>query len=273
MPRPTHLPVLSLSLFIVFDLVHVSTIHNQTIPSSDLLTPDALHQLQTRADQHEWGLAYNATDSIRGIAGAVLAAQAVQFLNSTVATLSRAGGPKMGIQFGAYGTFMAFFGHAQLPAASADFRGIVDYASSFALELVTNSTASPPAASDLSVRFLFSNGSAAAAPQGLVAYPLFGQADTLLPWSRFVDEMNKFAIGDTADWCRACGNTTGICASADAAGSSSTSGSGSGGNSGSGVSTPVAGVIGALVTLVVILGLEGLVMAVAGLRVVKKGGA
>src|SRR5689334_20561566 len=100
----------------VFDLIHVSEIHNATIPSSSLLTPDVLHQLQTRADQHEWGLAFNSSSSIRAVSGAVLAAQIVQSLNSTLTTASKASGLKLGIQFGAYGTFMAFFGLAQLPA-------------------------------------------------------------------------------------------------------------------------------------------------------------
>jgi hypothetical protein len=260
-----------LTLFAVYDLIHVSEIHNATIPSSTLLTPSVLHQLQTRADQHEWGLAYNTTSPIRAISGAVLAAQILQSLNATLTT----GSLKLGIQFGAYGTFMAFFGLAQLPAASDDFTGIVDYASSFALELVTNSTAKLPAAADVSVRFLFSNGSAGIGEAGLAPFPLFGGKETLLPWATFAEQMGKFALGDTSDWCKACGNTAGVCATASVSSSGSgSSGSGdSAGDSGSGgVSKPVAGVIGAVVALVVVLALEGLVMAVAGLRVIKKRG-
>ncbi len=114
------------------------------------------------------------------------------------------------MQFGAYGTFMSFFGLAQLPAANPDFQGIVDYASSVVFELVTNSTTSPAKPDDVSVRFLFSNGSAAAGP-GLQPFPLFGQSATLLPWNTFVDEMGKFAIGDTNDWFRVCGNSSAGC--------------------------------------------------------------
>lgn len=170
---------------------------------------------------------------------------------------------------------MSFFGLAQLQAVSDDFTGVVDYASSMVFELVADSdnvtSSSYPASSDVSVRFLFANGTAAQnEPQ---AYPLFGQSETLLPWSTFVSEMNKFAIADTASWCTACGNSTGVCAedatssggSGDDASSSST-----GSTSGNGISLPVAGVIGALVTLVVILGIEALVYAVAGLKLVKK---
>lgn len=256
---------------LVFDLVHVATIHNSSIPSDQLLTPDALHQLQTRADQHEWNLAYNASSPIRAVAGAVLAAQIVQALNATLT------GPaaKLNVQFGAYGTFMSFFGLAGLPAASPAFMGIVDYASSMIFELVTNASlptnGSTIDAADVSVRFLFVNGTVGA-NNPLTPFPLFGQTDELLSWSAFAQGMNAFGIGDTPSWCAACGNSTGVCApsSASSSGNGSSCASSGSGGSGGGVSTPVAGVIGALVTLVVILAAEGLVMGVAGLRLTRK---
>lgn len=245
-------------------------IHNATIPSDDLLTPANVFQLQTLADDHEFNLAYNVSDQIRAISGATLAAQIVQQLNTTVTGKSKV---PVGIQFGAYGSFLSFFGLAQLPAASENFTGIVDYASSMTFELVTNTTVSNtsyPAADDISVRFLFANGTAAENP--LTAYPLFGQQDTVIPWNTFVTEMNKFAIGDQADWCSACGNSTGICAaSATSTGSSATSTPTSASKSGGGgISKAVAGVIGAMVTLAVILGLEALILLIGGLRISKK---
>jgi len=190
------------------------------------------------------------------------------------------GARKVTAQFGTYAAFMSFFGLAQLPAASPAFYGIVDYASCIVFELVTNST--DLSATELidpslvSVRFLFSNGTAGRGA-GLEPFPLFGQQDLLLPWTAFVGQMNAFSIGNTTSWCTACGNSTGPCAdavgSSSSGGSNSGSGSSSAGGSGGGVSRPVAGAIGALVTLIVVLGIEGLVMAVAGLRVVRKGAA
>ncbi|KAI0489550.1 putative histidine acid phosphatase [Xylaria cf. heliscus] len=255
--------------YAIFDYVHVATIHNQTIPASDLLTDEALFELKVLADLHEWNLAYNASDAIRAIAGATLAGQIVEALNDTIAGRSK---QPLHIQFGAYGSFSSFFGLAQLPAVSDDFTGVVDYAASMAFELVTNATVSDayPSADDISVRFLFANGSAATVTPA--AYPLFGQQETVLPWSTFVSEINKFAVGDTPDWCRVCGVTTGSCASTSA-------GSGSGGDnaatttksgSGNGISLPVAGVIGALVTLAVVLGAEALIYFLSGVTFVKK---
>ncbi|RDL36617.1 Uncharacterized protein BP5553_05969 [Venustampulla echinocandica] len=253
----------------IYDLVHVSTIHNSSIPSSDLLTDEALFQLRTLADDHEYKLAFNASEPIRAISGSTLAAQIVQDLNSTIVGKSKA---PISIEFGAYASFFSFFGLAQLPKASENFTGLVDYASSMVFELVTNATVSKtsyPSNDQISVRFLFSNGTAAGNP--LTPYPLFGgdQSSTLIPWTGFVDGMNKFAIGDQVHWCNACGNSTGVCASAADSTASSTSSKSSPSSSG-GVSKVVAGVIGALVTLAVVFGLEALIMLVGGLRLVNK---
>ncbi|KAH7364315.1 histidine acid phosphatase-like protein [Rhexocercosporidium sp. MPI-PUGE-AT-0058] len=250
--------------YTIFDFVNVALIHNSSIPSGDLLTDETIFQLRTLADYHEFNLAYNSSESIRAIAGSTLAAQIVQQLNATIVGKSKV---PVGIQFGAYASFLSFFGLTQLPAVSENFTAVVDYASSMTFELVTNATvtnASYPTVDDISVRFFFSNGSAAANP--LTAYPLFGQSETTLPWTKFVSEMNKFAIGDQETWCTQCGNTDGLCASTTISSSPSATPLSSSG----GMSKAVAGVIGAMVTLAVILGLEALVLLVGGFRLVNK---
>ncbi|EKD15498.1 uncharacterized protein L3040_009174 [Drepanopeziza brunnea f. sp. 'multigermtubi'] len=266
--------------YTVFDLINVALIHNTSIQSSDLLTAPTLHQLQTLADVHEFNLAYNSSEPIRAIAGSTLAAQIVQHLNATITGKSQA--PIVSLQFGAYASFLSFFGLAQLPAASANFTGLVGYASSMVFELVTNAslssssssddtttTAPYPSADDIAVRFLFANGSAAANP--LTAYPLFGRAETLLPWSTFASEMARFAVGDLPTWCTQCGNSTGVCAAAAANTTSGGTPSASQGAPGEGgMSRAVVGAIGAMVTLAVVFGIEALVMLVAGLRIVRR---
>lgn len=258
--------------YTIYDYVYVASIHNTTIPSSDLLTPEVMLQLQTRGSQHELGLAYNASEPIRAIAGSVLAGQVLQFLNATAQAQSgsSSAAPVLGVQFGSYGSFFSFFGLADMMPLSVNFTGMVNYASSMVFELVDPQDGSD----DLSVRFSVANGSASASNPPR-EYPLFGQNQTLLPWTDFVSGMQKIAISDTPSWCKACGETTGTCAVAlglsgsGGNGSTSTAGSGSG-NKGGGLSNAVAGVIGALVTLGVILGIEALVMVVGGLRLVKK---
>lgn len=208
---------------------------------------------------------------MRAIAGKTLAAQVVQFLNGTI---TGQGKQKIGVQFGAYATCASFFGLVDLPAADKDFYGVADYASAMTFELFTNSSTavsatSYPTAEEMYVRFLFHNGTTNSSSEP-TAYPLFGTQQETISWKDFANEMGKFAIGDTKDWCNACGNFTGTCA-AYAPDSASTSQTGEGGSgSGNGLSPVVNGVIGAMVTLAVVLGLEALVLALGGLRVVRK---
>ncbi|EGX94022.1 Histidine acid phosphatase [Cordyceps militaris CM01] len=250
--------------YTIFDYVNVASIHNKTIPSGDLVKP-AMPRLLTLASDHEWNLAYNKSEAVRAIAGSVLAGQILGALDALAKGTK--GSPTFNAQFGAYGTLMAFFGLARLPAASADFYGICNYASSMTFELVTNATAGSDGKykpEDLSVRFFFANGTATS--DSFKQWPLFAQTETTLSWPTFKDRMNEFAIQDNAHWCSICGSTSGKCA----ANSTSPDGGSASTNSSGGVSRPVAGVIGALVALAVILGVQAAVMLFGGFRLMKK---
>lgn len=247
---------------IVFDLINVARIHNSSISSDDLLDEPTLEKLYNLASIHEWNLAYNNSEPVRAIAGSVLAGQIIEALEPLAEGKK---GPKVNIQFGAYAAFMSFFGLAGLDKVSSDFKGVVDYASSMAFELVTNAT--NPTADDVSVRFYFANGTAAQHTPKM--FPLFGKDEATISWKDFKTGMSDFAIEDTKHWCKLCGNNDGNCASSSDDDDSTSSQSSSGG-SGNGVSKPVAGVIGALVTLVVILGVQAAFILLGGLRLVKK---
>lgn len=256
--------------YVIWDLLNVALIHNSTTdyPALSGVSNETMHELLVLANIHEYNLAYNASSTARAIAGAQLASQVLIALNKTITTSSD---PRLNVQFGSYGTFQSYFGLANLPAADPIFYGIPDYASSMVWELVTNATVTNgafPSTSDISVRFLFNNGTSATTTN-LTAYPLFGGSEVELPWTDFVTQTQKFAISSQDQWCQVCGNTTGVCASTTAS-SSSSSASASSSSSGSGISNAVAGVIGAMVTLGVILGLEVIAMLLGGLRLVKK---
>ncbi|KAJ2899313.1 putative histidine acid phosphatase protein [Zalerion maritima] len=257
--------------YTIWDLINVALIHNKTISSEELLTESTMTELKTLADTHEWNLAYNASSEIRAIAGKVLAGQVLTHLNNAISSASAK--PRFGIQFGAYATFFSFFGLADLPSASSDFKGIVKYASSMAFELFTDadpvSESSWPAEEDVKVRFIFANGTASSSNEPQI-FPLFGLNEGEISWTKFVSEMQKFAIINDEQWCGACGNTTGSCAAyVNTVGGSSAEDDDD--DSKSGLSVPVAGVVGALVALGVILGVEALVMVFGGIRLVKKG--
>lgn len=259
--------------YTIWDLLNVAMIHNSTTdyPALSDVSNDTMHELFLLANIHEYNLAYNASSTVRAIAGSTLASQVLTALNETITSNDTK--PRLNVQFGAYGTFQSYFGLANLTAVNDDFFGIPDYASSMAWELVTNATVNNgtiPATSDISVRFLFNNGSSATSTN-LTTYPLFGGSDLEISWNDFVTKTQSFAVTGQDQWCQLCGNTTGVCASSSSTSSASASSTaGSGSTGGSGMSNAVAGVIGAMVTLGVIFGLEALALLLGGLRLVRK---
>lgn len=213
------------------------------------------------------------TENVRGISAMVLAGEIVEFLNNTIVNKGK---QKIAVQFGAYATFASFFGLSGLEKINPGFRNIVDYASSMAFELFTNGSATTtndfPPVNETYVRFLYANGTASNASEP-ASYPLFGFDQDVLTWDDFNIEMRKFAVQSTKQWCDVCGNTDGSCAASTVGGSSdnsATAPASSQGQSGNSLSPAVNGVIGAMVTLAVILGLAALVLLIGGYRIVRK---
>lgn len=255
--------------YTIFDYLNVGRIHNSSSEFTHKadLTDDVYHQLISLAGSHEYNLAYNSSDKARAIDGAVLAGEIMSALNETIATKGKS---KLNIGFGSYGTIFSLFGLLQMPAASVNFTGIPDYASSMVFELVTEAegTDFPTDKSDISVRFLFHNGTITAGSEP-TAYPMYNQTSELLSWNDFVTKTTEIAVINDDEWCNICGNTDGKCASSNSTSSSSGSASASS-TGGSGMSRAVAGVIGAMVTLAVILGLQALFFLVGGFRIAKR---
>ncbi|KAJ5146557.1 Histidine phosphatase superfamily clade-2 [Penicillium bovifimosum] len=255
--------------YTIFDYLNVGRIHNSTsqFPHKSDLTDEVYHQLIALAGSHEFNLAYDSSDEVRAIDGAVLAGEILAGLGETITTKGKS---KLNVGFGSYGTFFSLFGLMQLPAASVDFTGIPDYASSMVFELVTNSSGTdfPADKSDISVRFMFHNGTITGSSEP-TAYRLYDQKSELLSWDEFSSRTNEIAVGSDDEWCAKCGNTDGKCSSfastSSNPGSADTSGTG-----GSGMSLAVAGVIGAMVTLAVILGLQTIFFLLGGFRITKR---
>lgn len=170
---------------------------------------------------------------------------------------------------------MSLFGLTDLPSADVDFTGVPGYASSMAFELFTTAQLSGdsefPDTNDLRVRFLFNNGSEAT-NHDLRPFPLFGtdRAQNGMSWTDFKSSMAKFAVGGTKEWCHVCGNSTGTCAQFALPESPASSSQQDGDDDDGGMSLAVAGVIGAMVTLAVILGAEAALVLLGGLRLVSK---
>lgn len=245
--------------YTIWDLLNVASIHNAT---SNLPSDQVMHELSALANIHEFNLAYNSSEPIRAVAGLSLAGQVLTALNQTIVS---GGKTKLSVQFGAYSTFLSYFGLAGL-AKDARFTGIPVYASSMVWELVTNATGPEmPSDSEINVRFMFHNGTSIEGSTQLEAHPLFEQSALEIPWTEFVASTQRFAITSQEQWCQACGNTDGVCSS-----SISTSAPSNFPTSSGGMTPPVAGVIGAMVTLGVLGGATMLIILLCDLRLVRK---
>ncbi|KAE8370496.1 histidine phosphatase superfamily [Aspergillus caelatus] len=246
--------------YAIYDFLNVARIHNSS--TENMPTDAQFHQLLTLANIEQYNLAYNSSETVRAIAGAQLAGEMLDALTETISTQGKS---KLNIQFGSYGTFLSYFGLAQLPKADSDFSGIPDYASSMAWELITDSTSGFPDPADISVRFVFHNGTITGSDEP-TEFALYGQSSATIPWSEFEKQTKSIAVMSTAEWCSACGNSDGKCAnpSSDSAGAESTE------KKSNEVSRPVAGVIGAMVTLAVILGLEAAFFLLGGFTIAKR---
>jgi prostatic aicd phosphatase len=237
----------------IFDLVNVASIHNRSITAN--VTAEQLFQLRTLADSAEFNNNFNASQPDRSIGGAALAGQVFSQLNQTV---SSQGKLKFSLVTPSYNNQLGLFGLTKLTAASPDFFGLPPYASTLTFELFTqtNMSAFPSVLDDLMVRALFRNGSDGAAP--LVPFALFGRPALSMSWKDFSAEMLKVAITSTSQWCKMCNSTATFCLPYAAA---TTSGAPvptataivSQSVNGTPMSNVVAGVIGAMVTLSLVL--------------------
>jgi hypothetical protein len=153
---------------------------------------------------------------------------------------------------------LAFFALSDLatgPSASR-FNSLPLHGSTMTFELYSyvetsaplNESTPFPDTSSLWVRFLFRNGTGAS--DALIEYPLFGwgNSEDDMTWSDFVQGMGGFSLDDLIDWCLGCQSGSLFCEALMLGISNGTTGAGS--SSGNkGLSAPIAGVIGATVTI------------------------
>lgn len=259
----------------IFDYINVGVIHNDTIASR--VTAAELFQLRTLADSQQWAFNGNITSpanpGVLPVGGRTLANKIVAQLSSIID--SNGAKNKLSLLVGSYDTFLSFFALSQLPSANMNFFGLPDYAGTLAFELLSYSSDSafPKDSKDLYVRFLFRNGTNSASP--LSEYPLFGRglADAVMPWADFRDAMAGISVSSVSQWCTVCGSTDSFCPVNSSSTTTETPHAQANQKSNN-LSPPVAGVVGAIVTLVVIGVAMVLTMVVFGFRFAKskKGG-
>lgn len=227
------------------------------------------------------------TGSISTVAGATLAEKVLSQLYLAIET----GGANylLTVLFSDYEPFLSFFALADLGILNENFYGLPKFGSIMAFELFSyvnttdsgsaNVNSTFPSTDELWVRFSFRNGTGIGSDLGgdgadgtgsglsdnegtYQAYPIFnrGPSETDMLWSDFVDAMEGVMIAGTGDWCAQCGATNVFCAAwnqSDAVTGNDNATTVSGKSAG--LSTPAAGVVGAIVAL----GFLGLLLAAA----------
>ena len=261
--------------YYVFDYLNYGFTHNRTV--KNLVAATDLDQARTLADQWEFAINGNTTagrdtgDRIQTVAGQTVAAEILGLFFNNIETGGQSS--KLNLLFSSFEPMIAFAALAGLPAEDANFYGLPDYGSSMVFELFSSDSTSKgsfPDPSQLSIRFLFRNGTNASA--NLDTYPLFGRTDSSLVMNMtdFVSEMENIMIAGVGDWCNACNSGSVFCAAyTNSSSNSSTTGSGtslSGGTASHSMKPAVAGVIGAVISLVLAAIILAGVMLLGGVR-------
>ncbi|KAL5338029.1 histidine phosphatase superfamily [Aspergillus crustosus] len=252
----------------IYDLLNTANIHNESMAGK--ISDQDLFQLRTLADTHEFNSNYDEYNPSASIAGRTLAGAMLNRINETIA--SNGTKSKFSLLVGGYTSMIQFFGIFGLTEANNDFYGLPDYASSMVFELFTekNTTSFPASEEDLKVRFLFRNGSSPDSSTSLKPFRLFGSdndhrlSSTSIPFTEFTFHLQQAAITSAPDWCSICSPGKPFCPSRY-----KTSPTGSDYHSSAGVSNATAGVIGAVVALVVVGGVGGGAFLVARRRLVR----
>ncbi|KKZ63951.1 hypothetical protein EMCG_01705 [[Emmonsia] crescens] len=258
----------------IYDYLNHQHIHNSTAQS--IISIDDVNHARYLADK--WVFAANGNlaigggrggddDKIRAVAGRTLAKYVVETFEKNYRT--DGAGSKLSLLFGSFEPMVAFSSLSKLASdRQSNFYGLPNQGASMVFELFSRefntSSNKYPGSTDLMVRFFLRNGTDTSdTSTPLVSYPLFGRkpGQPGIPYQEFKDEMVDIMMA-VSGWCHSCGSDTSTFCPAYAPGSRYYMGSGS-----RSLRPAVAGVIGAVIGLIV----AGFVVAVAcwlfGLRV------
>lgn len=248
--------------------------HNETLYQGGDFTDADLARLYTLASQQQWG--FNTPDSsgtLKAMAGRTYASFVLQQFQHQIA--SNGSAEKLNLLFGSFEPMLAFFALSNLatgPSASR-FNSLPLHGSTMTFELysyaampMSQSQSIPfPDTSELWVRFLFRNGTGSSDP--FIEYPLFGRGNSQddMSWSDFVTGMGDFSLDDLVDWCLECSSGSLFC-EALVLNYNSEIGSGTEtAKKAKTLSAPVAGVVGATITIALML-IVGAILALVGFR-------
>jgi hypothetical protein len=214
-----------------------------------------------------------STDAdLQAIGGKTLAAE---ILNSfrLVADMKSTPSYPLTLFFGEEDTMMSLFSLMMLDSISSDFKAMPPYGSAMVFELFStgDNVDVPSDPDDMWVRFSFYNSTKEEAgeeeKEKLTAYPMFAAARSQfeMAWPLFQTSFQAIGINTVGDWCSSCQSASSFCHAP-----SSSSNPSSSKEQKHGLSPAVAGVIGAIVSLVVTALLFAAAMLLGGIRLHRK---
>lgn len=253
----------------IFDYINYGYQWNSTIRRH--LSVNDLFQIQTLADKREHAVNGNvSTDNeISTIAGQTLSAYVLDLLINNIET--NGANNKLNLLFTSFEPMVSFAALAGLTDFYEDFYGLPKLGSSMIFEMFSsggNSSDTYPAPSDLSVRFLFRNGTNSS--DNTNPYPIFGRDRNSLEmnFNDFVANMESVMVASVGEWCAICSSPSIFCPAFANTTSSNSSGlpSLSSAKVSAATHPAVAGIIGALIALVLVGIILAAAMLVFGVR-------
>ncbi len=256
--------------YYIWDYLNYEYIHNSTVAEN----LDSTEIPRVKVLAADWVFAMFANTSLSGnnegdhigvIAGRTLAARVLQAFYTTINT--QGDSDKMTLLFGSFEPMIAFAALADLvsPQNSA-FYNLPEPGSSLVFELFAlreNDIGTYPELDELYVRFLYQNGTEE--DSKVVEYPLFGRSpsQTMMSLRDFIAGIERIMIYNVEDWCETCSSYSIFCPaftnSSDVLNDTPTHHRG--------MSAAIAGVIGAIVALVVFGLVLAAIMLLGGCRV------
>jgi hypothetical protein len=253
--------------------------HNSTVYT--LLTNDSNYdgvydKVRHLADEQAWYL-YGNTSTVsnstsnQAIAGKTLASSILGQFQKLIMDRTSSGSPTdlsypLTLYFGDQEPLISLISLIMADYHNTYFQSLPEYSSAVIFELFSTGdhVSFPTSQDDLWVRFSFHNGTGYENNQ-LMSFPVFGNgpSNTDMQWSEFQARMAGITMNSLVDWCETCNSASIFCVGVNNADitivlpASQRKGN---------VSPTVAGVIGAIVTLVVAALLVALAMLLGGLR-------
>jgi hypothetical protein len=267
--------------YLQYQYAHNSTIYRTL--ANDSSFAGVYDKVRTLADEQAWYLygnisaASNDSDN-QAMGGKTLAAKVLGSFQLVIADKTSAGDQTdisypLSFLFGETEPFMSLISLMSVDYHDAYFRSIPAFGSAIIFELFsTGANATFPASQqDLRVRFYFHNGTDADFADGqLTAFPFFGNGPsrTDMPYLEFEDLFSRIMVSDVNEWCEQCTSSSLFCWGVDDANTAPSLPYNQ--KKTSKLSPAVAGVVGAIVTLVVASLLFGAAMLLGGLRFHRK---